>query len=62
MRKSTINLILGILIGLIISQISNYNYMDSSEVGVEANIATTTPIVEQNKVLPFEQKIAQDFK
>lgn len=60
MRKSTINLILGILIGLIISQVSNLNEpTNSSEaVGVETQMATTTPIADKTISDPFNQVIA----
>ena len=57
MRKSTINLILGILIGLIISQVSEFGET-ANETGVEASIATTTPIAEYNVKDPFNQQIA----
>jgi hypothetical protein len=58
MRKSTINLILGILIGLIISQVSDFNYTNSLEDGsVEMHLATTTPIVEPITPHPFESQV-----
>lgn len=57
MRKSTINLILGILIGLIISQVSNFNYTDSEEGSVETHLATTAPIVEPIAPHPFESQV-----
>ena len=58
MRKSTINLILGILIGLIISQVSNINYPTSPDASVDTHIATTTPIPTQSVPDPFDQQIA----
>ena len=57
MRKSTINLILGILIGLIISQVSDFNYTDSEEGSVETHLAATTPIAEPVSLTPFKPQV-----
>ena len=58
MRKSTINLILGILIGLIISQVSDINYPTKPKTSIDKHIATPTPISTQSISYPFEQQIA----
>jgi hypothetical protein len=57
MRKTTVNLIVGILIGISIVKVSEYGIETSQSVQTTPTLATTSP-VQSNVSDPFDQQIA----
>lgn len=57
MRKTTVNLIVGILIGISIVKVSEYGTEPSQSVQTTPTLATTSP-VQSNVSDPFDQQIA----